>query len=179
MEFDIVLTAAGTLRLRTTVNTGSGAPGAWDQTPAFDPGHHVRGWWSFSELTMSGGSFDAKALQGDPPTRIIQCVASGGPENTAFARTSGDTFGTDRGNRGCYGVNLYYDFAVSNSGTQGYPMYAYAQARDIATTGNPIGYFGPCSILSPGNYPRLGITQLRCDGPQPNPGDYVRLTTTD
>ncbi|NUQ69333.1 MAG: hypothetical protein HUU17_00765 [Chthonomonadales bacterium] len=35
------------------------------------------------------------------------------------------------------------------------------------------------SILSPGIFPKLGITRMRCDGPSPQPGDFVRLTTSD
>lgn len=177
MEFDVVLSGSATLRLRTTVASGPDAPGSWNQTPAFDPGAHVRGYWPFSRLTMAAGAFDAKALQGDPPIRIIQCVAAGGPELTAFAQTSGDNYGTIRGNRGCYGADLRYDFSVINTGDQTYPMFAYAQGRNVGSQGN--GYFGPCSILSPGSYGKRGITKLRCDGASPQPGDYVRLTTTD
>lgn len=177
MEFDVVLSGAATINLRTTVATGTGAPGSWDQTPAFDPSHHVRGYWTFSRLTMDAGTFDARALQGDPPVRIIQCIADGGPEITAFGRTSGDTYGTDRGNKGCYGADLQYDFTVINTGDQTYPMYAYAQGRDVDRQGS--GYFGPCSILSPGSYTKRGITRLRCDGPCPQGGDYARLTTSD
>jgi hypothetical protein len=118
-----------------------------------------------------------KALQGDPPVRVIQCVADGGPEITAFGQTSGDTYGTDRGNKGCYGADLRYDFTVINTGDQTYPMYAYAQGRDVDRQGS--GYFGPCSILSPGSYTKRGITRLRCDGPCPQAGDYASLTTSN
>lgn len=100
MEFDVVLTATATLYLRTTVASGSGAPGPWDQIPAVDPGQHVRGYWPFRQLTMPGGTIDVKALQGDPPIRTIQVAADGGPEIAAFAQYPGDTYGTERGNRG-------------------------------------------------------------------------------
>jgi len=175
MEFDVVLTAAATLCMRTTVASGAPPPGNWDEMPAYDPGQHVRGYWPFSQLTLSGGSIDVKAVEGAPPTRVVQAVAAGGPEIAAFAKSSGDTYGTVRGNRGCYGADLRYDFEVTNTGTQGYPLFAYAQGRDLPG----MGYFGPVSILSPGNYPKLGVTRLHCDGPNPNPGDYVRLTTSD
>lgn len=175
MEFDVVLTATATLYLRTTVASGSGAPGPWDQIPAVDPGQHVRGYWPFRQLTMPGGTIDVKALQGDPPIRTIQVAADGGPEIAAFAQYPGDTYGTERGNRGCYGADLRYDFEVTNSGTQGYPLFAYAQGRNLPG----LGYYGPVSILSPGIFPKLGITRMRCDGPSPQPGDFVRLTTSD
>lgn len=179
MEFNVELASAGTLCLRTTVSTGTGAPGAWNQEPAFDPTVHVRGYWPFSELTMDGGSVDVKAVQGPPTRRIIEAVATGGPELAAFARTTGDEHGTPRGNRGCYGANLLYDFSVTNSGEQGYPLFVYGQSRNVSNPSNAFGYFGPLSILSPGNFTKRGVTQLRCDGTSPLPGDYVRLTTSD
>lgn len=128
---------------------------------------------------MLGGSIDLKPGPGVPPQRIIQCVAAGGPELTAYAQTAGDTYGTLRGNRGCYGVNLFYEFDVSNTGSQAYPLFVYGQGRNVSNAQNPLGYFGPLSILSPWSFGKRGVSQLRCEGSSPSPGDYVRLTTSD
>jgi hypothetical protein len=130
-------------------------------------------------LTMSGGGLDVKPVLGTPAERIIQAVAKGGPELVAFAKTALDANGTDRGNKGCYGANLYYDFLVENTGNQSYPLYAYGVARNVSDTFNPLGYFGPLRIHSPGSYGARSVVRFRCDTSFPGDGDVVRLTTSD
>ena len=132
MEFDVDVSSQATLYLRTTVSSLTAAPGPWNQAVADDPGTHVRGYWPFSELTMACGLIDVKAVLGATASLIIEAVENGGPEITKFAKTAADTHGTTRGNRGCYGVDLLYDFTVTNTGSQSYPLFVYGQARKVS-----------------------------------------------
>jgi len=74
---------------------------------------------------------------------------------------------------------LRNDFTVTNIGSQGYPLYIYGRSRNVSNQDNTSGYFRPLSISNSGNFADRGVTRLRCDGYSPQPGDYVRLTTSD
>lgn len=174
VQFTVTSDHDFTLCLRSAISTGTGAPGSWDEEPAADPGQHVRGWWPFSTLTTAAGTIDVKPPQsGDTTVRVEVCDA-GNTEFSTFAQTQGDAFGTERGNKGCYGANLNYDFAVSNTGNQAYPLFIYGQARNI--TG---AFVGAARITQPSVYPDLGVPGLSCSGPAQASGKWVRLTTSN
>lgn len=139
-----------TLRIRFLASPTTALSGAWSDPVASLGDHpHVRNWHPYSSLVLSGGTFDA--FDGGQPgqLRIGVCQATG-PEHGAdgFQKQVGnaDPYGTAV-NKGCYGANLEYDFVLTNSGGQNYPVFVYVEAAPRQPA-----WRGAIRIAEPGGY---------------------------
>lgn len=154
MEFDVTVESSINLQIRTTASASSGVQGAWgDSVEALDT--HVRGWWPYSSLELDCGSWNARPPMGPHILTIGVCEAAG-PEHgsNGFAKQStGDPHGTK--NLGCYGVDLTYKVAISNTGTQSYPLFVYGVARNIGGLAA-----GAANVESPSGFPQFGFNYL-------------------
>jgi hypothetical protein len=123
-------------------------------------------------------------------TRIRQRVAGTRLWTSAFAKISGqinlkfawqgltlDPSGT--ANKGCYGVDLEYDVQVDNTGTQAYPVYAYAVARYNYTAHMPVMYYFGAVVTDPDvGSGHVGVTPIAYyEGPPPS-RDLAALSCT-
>lgn len=115
--------------------SGTGAS-PWREYPASKAdlapkGSHVRGWYSSCKAIITGLAFDAQPPAPPDHAQLEFAVCEDiGADNGAFSYQGNtlDPFGG--GNLGCYGADLLYQVAVANSGSQTYPVYIYAVARN-------------------------------------------------
>lgn len=135
VEFSVTVDQACNLILRTMAATTSGDTGSWDGSDeTASKSHsdsHYAGWWTQASLLMLMPAFDVKpSSPGQPEPMYFRHCDTGGPEAAAYVYrgSATDPNGHDPGNPGCYGVNLYYQYQLTNSGTQGYPGWMAEQA---------------------------------------------------
>lgn len=159
--------------------SGSGAS-PWREYPAtkadlapVDPNHvHVRGWYASCKAVIGGLSFEANPPP--PPKHAFMefsvCEKSG-QDNAVFKKQDDtlDPYGED--NKGCYGADLLYQVAVSNSGSQTYPLYIYAVARN-----NDGASFGAIKSTPDCGAGAIGLNPIKGKKGPPASLDYSDLT---
>ncbi len=170
MEFSITASASCDLNLRVCVG-GSGAAGSWSDPVAWPRNtsslgykFHVRGWWPSSSLSLSGTSLNIQPTgPGAPPMSETTVCEDGGPElaSNAFAKQAADTYGTSNGNKGCYGVNLYYGFTISNSPGDG---NSYPFDVSLVCRGTDSAWYGASRIHVPTSFDAKGVNPINSTG---------------
>ena len=158
MEFDVAVESSVNLQLRTTASVSSGVQGAWGDTVE-NTDSHVRGWWPYSSIELDCGSWDAKPPVGSHTKKIGVCEDAG-PEHGSNGfdhQSTGDTYG--KKNAECYGANLTYKVAISNTGGQSYPLLVYGVSRSIGDNKAA----GAANLSFPTGFPKQGFNYLKAD----------------
>lgn len=162
LEFTLTAAAACTIRIRTAVNTSTSIPGSWSDDPAWPwqeksaGGYviHSRGWWPHTTIKMPAGSLDLKPVLGQPPSiEKTMYPASGTVPELAVPegfgkQSSGDEHGTTPGNKGCWGAELRYEVALSNTGGEKFGAKVWMVCREMG-----LPYYGSVRIELPTEYP--------------------------
>lgn len=155
IQFSVTASEATDLRIRTIATPSSSLSGSWGDKPAgLGSPQQVRGWWPWSQIELPCGTFDSNPGSAVANLRVGVCEADG-PEEVQYAQQQSDTYGSVDGNEGLYGVNLFYNFTLVNSGTQTSPVYVQAQCRNTA------GYWGAAYIAAPSGYVTRGLAKIK------------------
>jgi len=166
LQFTVTADTNCTLFLRTLVSSSTSLSGSFDDpltAVSGAPGEHVRGFWDKSQITLPCGSFDV-APNAQPASRRIGCCEKLGKEETAFPHNH--PLATR--NAGLFGVNLFYEFTLENSGSQAHPCYVYVECRNTGSA-----YFGALDVREPTDYEDRGLEHIGGTG---NP-HFAMLTT--
>jgi hypothetical protein len=133
IEFDVRATQSCLLRLRFYATRQSNLIGGWntrvwDPANAFDLANgtdHIRGWWEHSnfEARHSTDVFDLMDTtpgMDDDDWRNYEIVSQAGihvvgPNAPFGGGRAADPFGSPGGNKGLYGVDLFYHIRIMNS----------------------------------------------------------------
>jgi len=175
IEFSVTSFTATTLQLRTAANRSSSIAGSWndpcaDEDVIVNPPDkqfvHNRGWFTYSQFAMPCGSFDVNS-------------DLTGPEQGSSGFGPGAVLGPcagEKGNKGCYRGNLYYEVTLTNSNSsKSQQGFVALMARNVGAA-----FFGASRIISPSGYPEKGVASLVFSDPNANPPDgninYAVLT---
>jgi hypothetical protein len=133
IEADVTVSSSATLRLRSHWSSSSGI-GSWSDTMDKSTDGHVRGYWSSCVAEMQCPSFDSTPTTFPTPPRVLRisvCEPSGVEETLYSAPDANST-----ANKGAYGADLKYVIPITNGGSQSYPVYLYAQGRNVGGDGS-------------------------------------------
>jgi len=192
IEFTVTSAQATTAQLRTAANSSSSLAGGWSdpcadenvpwdysKDPAPFQEVHNRGWFTYSQFVMTCGNFDVNSDLTGPLFKEVSLIMKDGPEQGSNGFGVEAVLGPckgEKGNKGCFGANLYYEVTLTNSNS------SRAQQGFVALMARNVGsaFFGAARIVAPTGYPEKGVASIVFSDPNADPPDgktnYAVLT---